>query len=313
MSLNSLISSTYFSKLLCLFQFKLLSLLRNNDEGIVRKEACNVLCDLYKNIKLTSSYKDLLYEHMVSSALADFHWEVQLSALKFWKIVYQSFLTDQGMLDGEFPPVTFSKESRKIVKLDEKEVQKRLLKTLDELAAIGCLTVFVKLLSDETEVGILDAAVSTALELYEILNKYKMHECLKYNEGDITSVEELISNIKEDSDDDDNVDMVEVQNSDKVIEEILNSDDINLLSKIYERHMTLNANKPEMVLKPRIKLLKFASPYLFFKHVKDNDFRVAIDEKTRWNEGIRSVSSLLDDMLGIYEMNNEEVNSLDCY
>ncbi|XP_075973890.1 integrator complex assembly factor Brat1-like [Anticarsia gemmatalis] len=294
-------------------QDRLLYILRYNEEGIVRKEACNLLCDLYQNIKLTPAFKQTLYEHMVSSALTDFHWEVQVSALKFWKIVYQSFLTNQGMLDGQFPPVTFSKETRKIVTLNETEIQKRLLKILDELAAVGCLTVFVKLLHDDTEVQIMDVTLSTAQELYDILVQYKVHECARPKSGELRSVEELTCHIKEEPEDaDDNEEMPDAQSPEHVIEDILNADDVNLLANIYERHMTIQGNKGEAPLKPKIKLLKFASPYLFISYLKNTDFKAVIEEKRKWNDGIRSMSSLLDDMLGLYEV-NDEVNSLDCY
>ncbi|CAH0579481.1 unnamed protein product [Chrysodeixis includens] len=292
---------------------RLLTILRDNHEGIVRKEACNVLCDLYQNLKLTPTFKQTLYEHMVSATLTDFHWEVQISALRFWKIVYQSLLNGQGMLDGNFPPVTFSRESRKIVTLNESEIHKRLLKTLDELAAIGCLTVFVTLLSDDTEVEIMDATLTTSLELYEILNKYKVPESLVPREGDVTSVEELLCHIKQEKEIiDDTVNMDVGQNQENVIEDILNADDVNLLANIYERHMSLQSEKKETNLKPKVKLVKFASPYLFTTFIKNTDFKQIIDEKRIWNDGIRSYASLLDDVLGLYE-DNREANSLDCY
>ncbi|PZC82243.1 uncharacterized protein LOC110372088 isoform X1 [Helicoverpa armigera] len=294
-------------------QERLLYILRHNEEGIVRKEACNVLCDLYQNIKMTPAFKQTLYEHMVSSALTDFHWEVQISALKFWKCVYYSLLSGQGMLDGNFPPVTFSRETRKIVTLNETEIQKRLIKILEELASIGCLTVFVTLLHEQTEVGIMDAALSIAQELYDILKRHNVPDFITPKEGDITSVNELLVHIKEEPEaTDDSVDMIDGQTSDNVIEDILNADDVNLLANIYEKYMTLQATQTPPPLKPKVKLLRFASPYLFVNYVKDTDFKQIIEEKSKWDDGIRSLSSLLDDVLGIYEVNTE-ANSLDCY
>lgn len=250
---------------------------------------------------------------MVSSALTDFHWEVQISALRFWKKVYQAKLSGQGMLDGNFPPVTFSRETRKIVTLNETEIQKRLIKILDELAAIGCLTVFVALLHDDTEVEIMDATLTISQELYEILNRYKVPDCLTPKEGEIKTVDELLTYIKEEKlEYDDSVEMVDVQNPENVIEDILNADDVNLLANIYERHMSLQVNKTEKPLKPKIKPMKFAQPYLFTTYLKNKDFKQIIEEKRKWNDGIRSLSSLLDDVLGIYGC-NEEANALDCY
>ncbi|XP_034830716.1 uncharacterized protein [Maniola hyperantus] len=291
----------------------LLSILTNNPEGIVRKEACSVLCDVYQNIKLTPNLRATTYNHMVSAALSDFHWEVQITALKFWKIVIQSFLNDQGMLDGTFPPVTFSRETRKIVTLNDTEILRRLAKILDELSSIGCLTVLVKLLHEETEVDIMDAALTLSMELLDTLEKYKVPENLKPKENDPKTVDELLRQIRLDNFVAVNGDVEDAQNlakSDNVIESILSAGDTNLLAEIYERHMSLNTNETET--KNQTKLLKFASPYLFVTFLKSKDFKKVIEQKKNWKDGIKSLSSLLDDVLGIYEV-NDEVNALDCY
>lgn len=78
---------------------------------------------------------------MATAVLYDLHWEVKVNGLKFWKNVIYTHLTDQGMLDGSFPNVTFSKEHKKIVSLDETEIKQRLNKVLDELAKQNCLGV----------------------------------------------------------------------------------------------------------------------------------------------------------------------------
>lgn len=255
---------------------------------------------------------------MVSSAICDFHWEVQLSALRFWKIVLESLLTDQGMLDGVFPPVTFSRQSRKIVTLNETEIQRRLFQILNELSSKGCLTVLVKLLHDDTESEIMESALNICDELLEILNKHKVPESLNARPGDPQSIDELLSTIKEESDSNSNSEeMADVDTataSDSVIDGILKADDINLLANIYERHMSLQTEVqiPEKQLKPKIKLLQLVTPSLFVNYLKSKDFKQVIKEKRRWSEGIRSISSLLDDVLGMYDV-DDEINSLDCY
>jgi len=75
------------------------------------------------------------------AAVFDLHWEVKTNALSFWDHFVKSHLTDQGMLDDSFPNVTFSKEHRKIVALNEIEIKRRLNKALDELAKQNCLGV----------------------------------------------------------------------------------------------------------------------------------------------------------------------------
>ncbi|KAM3959213.1 uncharacterized protein ACR2FA_006752 [Aphomia sociella] len=295
-------------------QEQLLVILRTNSEGVVRKEACNVLCEIYQHSKVSSIFKQTLYEFMVSAALSDFHWEVQISALKFWKMVIQTLLSEQGMLDGTFPPVTFSRETRKIVTLNEAEIRKRLFRVLDELSSIGCLTVLVKLLNDDSEIEIMELSLSNSIALLEILNKHKLPEFLKPRDGDPFNVDELICHIQVHDDEDISEDITEpdtTMRSENVIDSIIQSDDINLLASIYERHMSLQS-KPATPGVPKIKLLKSASPHLFVTFLNSKDFKAVLEQKKKWNDGIRSLSSLLDDMLGMYET-SEEVNTLDCY
>jgi len=72
--------------------------------------------------------------------VSDLHWEVKVNALQFWEKVIERQMSDQGMIDGVFPSVTFSK-NRKIVLLTENEIRLRLNKVLEELAQIRCLQV----------------------------------------------------------------------------------------------------------------------------------------------------------------------------
>lgn len=78
---------------------------------------------------------------MVVAAILDLHWEVKINALSYWHDFIKFQLTEQGMLDGEFPMVTFSKEHKKIVQLDDKEIKNRLNKVLQYMAKENCLGV----------------------------------------------------------------------------------------------------------------------------------------------------------------------------
>ncbi|CAH2037070.1 unnamed protein product, partial [Iphiclides podalirius] len=294
----------------------ILSTLLTNPEGIVRMEACNLLCEIYQNIKISPEFKQVLYESMLSAALNDFHWEVQLSALRFWKFVIRQTLHAQGMLDGTFPPVTFSKESRKIITLNEVAIRKRLNKALEELASIGCLTVLVKLLQDDSEVDIMESALQISTDLCDILDRYRVADTLKPTEGEPSSVEQLDCRIKlrdYGCAEQPGLEPEAATEADNVIEGILNVDDVNLLTKMYERQLNLqNEPRPEEAQSEGAKLLKFATPHLFVTFMKSRDFRTSIEQKRKWREGVKSLSSLLDDMLGVYEI-DESVNSLDCY
>lgn len=65
---------------------------------------------------------------MSHAAVTDLHWEVKVNALDFWHNVLERHLMDQGVIDGSFPKITFSKENRKIVTLNEIEIKRRLVK-----------------------------------------------------------------------------------------------------------------------------------------------------------------------------------------
>lgn len=60
--------------------------------------------------------RTILYRNMSAAALSDLDWEVKLQALEFWQVIIDESLTQQGMLDGAFPELTFSKEKQKIVR-----------------------------------------------------------------------------------------------------------------------------------------------------------------------------------------------------
>nr|CAD7195770.1 unnamed protein product [Timema douglasi] len=83
--------------------------------------------------------EDEIYQAMTIAATSDLYWEVKVNVLSFWEKVIEQQMSDQGMIDGVFPNVTFSKENRKIVTLTSEVIKLRLNKALEELARLGCL------------------------------------------------------------------------------------------------------------------------------------------------------------------------------
>lgn len=79
----------------------------------------------------------------------------------------------QGMIDGAFPEVTFSKDSRKIVVLNDSEVRSRLNKVLYQLSETGCLFSLKSALEDcDREVrAIVKDIVS---DFYDLLKRYEV-------------------------------------------------------------------------------------------------------------------------------------------
>lgn len=110
---------------------------------------------------------------MSYSATEDSNPIVRKNALQFWKNVIQSQLTMQGMIDGAFPEVTFSKQSRKIVVLNDIEVRKRLVKVLQQLSEIGCLSA-MKMVLEDSDSDVLEAAKIIVNDFYDLLKKYEV-------------------------------------------------------------------------------------------------------------------------------------------
>ncbi|CAH2037077.1 unnamed protein product, partial [Iphiclides podalirius] len=77
----------------------LVNLARKHPEEPVRREAVNVLTEIYINQNVTIDYRNNMFRVMAGVVLKDLHWEVQIAALNFWKqaIVQQSLY--RGMID----------------------------------------------------------------------------------------------------------------------------------------------------------------------------------------------------------------------
>lgn len=60
------------------------------------------------------------------------------------------------MIDGSFPQVTFSRETHKIVNLDDSEIKARLILILNSLSDKGCFDVFVNCLNENSELKVND-------------------------------------------------------------------------------------------------------------------------------------------------------------
>lgn len=103
--------------------------------------------DYFKNMKT-----------MLYLILNDLHWEVRVNALSYWSDVIDCELELQGMIDGIFPPVTFARESKKIITLNRAEVQKRLHRALESMSKNGCLNALVAALLDDFDREVVEKA-----------------------------------------------------------------------------------------------------------------------------------------------------------
>lgn len=157
------------------FQQKIIHILNNEPEGSVRIEAATLMQLLYKHQFLADENKPQIYEMMAFSATLDLHAEVRRKGLLFWQEVIGELLRNQGMIDGSFPNVTFSKENRKIVTLTEIEIKRRLNKVLLQLGETGCLGVLLSALQDDCDLGVVKEAVCITKRFLALLNQYNVN------------------------------------------------------------------------------------------------------------------------------------------
>ncbi|KAL6424479.1 hypothetical protein ACFW04_009911 [Cataglyphis niger] len=252
---------------------------------------------------------DSMLRAMSVSAVFDLHWEVKTNALMFWDHFVKSHLTDQGMLDNSFPNVTFSKEHRKIVALNETEIKRRLNKALDELARQSCLGVLLVTLKDDSDFEVCKASATIIGKLKSCLLKYKLDEPLLPAENsatiDTAYIKETPLVLSSPSD-------KESRNASHVIEEIVDSNDTNLLAAIYKSSMNMNG---EVVKEEEKKMLDYISSVTrqdFLRMIFNCDINAYIEEKNRWLKTYTSsFESILDDILTMYKQKN--INSMDCY
>lgn len=149
-----------------------MSNLRYSPEGEVRKEAANVLTHVYINRKVNEAFTTCVSKAMARAATEDPHWPVQIAALNFWTQLMKKQFTDRGMIDGTFPSVTFCKDKRKIIVLNDKEIHKQLQIGMDNLSKTGCLAVMVKCLNS-TNSEVMDKAFKITNKVIEALDRYK--------------------------------------------------------------------------------------------------------------------------------------------
>ncbi|XP_024883196.1 uncharacterized protein LOC112461955 [Temnothorax curvispinosus] len=289
-----------------------IDLLRNESEAIVRRETVTLIKELYVHQNWSKEVINSMLRAMCIAAVFDLHWEVKTNALSFWDHFVKSHLTDQGMLDNCFPNVTFSKEHRKIVALNETEIKRRLNKALDELARQSCLGVLLVTLKDDSDFEVCKVSAAIIGKLKTCLLKYKLDEPSSPVENhsviDTVYVKEtpsILSSIYDEK----------MQNVSNIIEEIVDTNDANLLATIYKNSMNMDTEMVKEEEKEEKKTLRYISSVTrqdFLHAIFNWDIDAYIEEKNRWLKTYTSsFESILDDILTMYKQN--DVNSMDCY
>jgi BRCA1-associated ATM activator 1 len=179
--------------------------LGGESEGVVRREAVACIVAVYNHQQIPPLCLDIIFSVMAHCAVKDFYWEVKVNALSFWCTVISRQFTHQGMIDGTFPAVTFSKEHRKIITLTNKvgvapvslpkltkptrfqEIQLRLLKVLNELSLRGCLGILVACLK-ENDLEVVKTALDIVEKMMKRMDKYNfVEEYFKSKKGSTLS------------------------------------------------------------------------------------------------------------------------------
>ncbi|XP_044272396.1 uncharacterized protein LOC123016210 isoform X4 [Tribolium madens] len=285
---------------------KMRDVLLNETEGIVRVEAATFMCVAYENQQFPKDNLHRLYETMIYASTTDLHWEVKVRALDFWDKVIKNHLQNQGMIDGSFPNVTFSKEHRKIVTLTDSEIRKRLLKVLSQLSSIGCLGVLMSAIKDDCDMEVSKTAAKITQRLVELFKKYNVR-----SDGSIPtsplptengmSTASVSSGISVDESMDSPSNHHEL--NEDIIDQIVNSKDVCLLRNVYA------PSEYSSVSNYDIQVRRVVTPNEFLQFTQQ-DLNTIISEKKNWLNGIEDLGSLLDDMLKTYE---NDVNNMDCY
>lgn len=311
-----------------LFQTYLVEITKTEVEGVVRKEAVALITCIYVNQKVPSTQLESIYEALAVAAIHDLFWEVKVKAIEFWLCVIKQQLQYQGVIDGTFPSVTFSKENRKIVTLTQKEITLRLTKALVKLSTFGCLGVLLASLDDQDDILVVKKGIEVINTIIEFLNKYKYWEEVGERRSSMprpsTSVDtstdmqdhEMKRARKDDGMDTatNNVD-VEMPNSDDVIQSIVSAQDISLLSKAYENQLNVDADgtsKEESVeYKQNFQRFRETTTEAFLDKIKTTDLSELLKTRTEWLAQTESFTSLLNDMS--YSLQAHELHDADCY
>nr|XP_034180713.1 uncharacterized protein LOC117604576 [Osmia lignaria]XP_034180714.1 uncharacterized protein LOC117604576 [Osmia lignaria] len=290
-----------------------MKLLSDDSEAIVRKEAVILMKELYVHHNWQKNVIDLMSRAMSTAAVIDLHWEVKINALDFWIEFIKSHLSDQGVLDGQFPNVTFSKEHRKIVSLNEIEIKRRLNKALDELARQNCLGVLLITLEDESDFEVCKRSATIINKLKDFLLKYKLNEPLP--ESPLPQNIATIDNSYVKYEPPDNVtNSISKQmnsNSTSVIEEIVDANDTNLLASICKKSMKMDEETEKMDEKT-FRSISCVTRQVFLQRIFNSDIDAYIEDRNRWLATYTtSFESIIDDILTVYKKG--DVNSMDCY
>lgn len=305
----------------------------------MRREAVALVVSVYRYQQIRPQCLDMIFSVIAHCAVNDFYWEVKVNALTFWSTAICRQFVHQGMIDGNFPAVTFSKEHKKIITLTDKEIQLRLRKVLNELSLRGCLGILITCLQD-SDLEVAKKTVIVVEKLLRYLNKYNFME--EYNRSKKGSSEngnkkpvldsnysEFFNNnlaggynpaVRNNADFSKTTEITiasEVENidscpDDMIIDSIVQEQDLVLLTNNYKRNCNVDCTgEVELGQIDENLFKKYAtvSADEFLNFITSTDLEKLIEDKSEWLQHSENFSTLLDDVLRSFGHNVD----LDCY
>ncbi|KAK3867195.1 hypothetical protein Pcinc_027312 [Petrolisthes cinctipes] len=140
-------------------------------ESPVRAAAINLVHQLFLSAKYSDEEVDCLVVRVMQRATDDTDDEVRLAALEFIRTHILWKLNRNGMVDGEFPSVTFSRG--KITKLDKQEVKKRVQNVLTWVCECGYLCSLLACRKDLVT-AVTDKAREIFCFLFDLVTRYEI-------------------------------------------------------------------------------------------------------------------------------------------
>lgn len=289
---------------------------------------------------IPSKYEGFIFSTIANCLLNKFHWEVKIEALHFCEFEIHKQLNDQGMLDGTFPNVTFSKETKKIVTLTKSEINLRITRVLKEMSRRGYLGMLLSCLKEENDFEVRKEAIYLTQRLMEILNNNDYERYLKELSKTISisknssltnqalSDKEKLSVTKQDESEaspvNKNYDTVE---SEKTIEHILNIGDINLVNNIYASNLFAHNfanlesnsesnnqhNNGEEFNQYLYKKYTKIGPTEFIDEISKINLTQLLSNNEQQMENFDNFKSLLEDIVALLQQKDANGILNDCY
>lgn len=251
----------------------------------------------------------MLYSTLAYCAVNDLHWEVKTSVLAFWKIVITRQFHQNGVIDGGFPAVIFSKQHKKIITLTQKEILNRLDNILNELSALGCLGVLLECLNDDCDLEVLKIAVAIIKDIMAFLSKYNYLEQNTLAEPTVSDVgpPSVCNSIVESE----TGEAIAYMDADSIIEAIISANDINLLATAYENQLNFKSENITLFDEQYFKRFGKVTASKFIRQIQSINLDRLPEQRQDWIDKNDSFSSLLDDIVVSLKIDN--LSSADCY